>query len=233
MLVMMKPLLLTFDAVNNAAKGNEASSLTGDGLRDMMVINYLGPFVFTETLLPLLIKTSKEEGSDVRIVNVASEAHGRVKPTSFVGRENFNKDYGNSILGELDTYGLSKLGNILHTKHLQRRLDSQDVPIICTSLHPGGVMTPNVSKFINERSPIFRPFITLVATAVLASMRQGAMNSAYAAASPEVRAKAENFKGAYLYPVGVITNTSPQGRDERLMDELYGTTLEILKELDV
>lgn len=127
--------------------------------------------------------------------------------------------------------GLSKLGNVLHTKHLQRRLDSQDVPIICVTLHPGAVMTPNVSKFVNERTPLFRPLLNRVAAAVLISTRQGAMNSAYAATSPEVKAKAAKFKGAYLTPVGVLVDASPQGRDERLMDELYDTTLEILKEL--
>lgn len=57
------------------------------------------------------------------------------------------------------------------------------------------------------------------------------MNSAYTAASPEVKAKAKRFKGAYVNPVGVIVDPSPQARDERLMDELYGTTLEILGEL--
>lgn len=63
--------------------------------------------------------------------------------------------------------------------------------------------------------------------------RQGAMNSAYAAASPGVKAKARDFKSAYVAPIGVIADPSPQARDERLMDELYGTTLEILKELNV
>lgn len=59
------------------------------------------------------------------------------------------------------------------------------------------------------------------------------MNSVYTAASPEVRAKAESFKGAFVYPIGAVVDPSPQARDERLMNELYGTTLEILKELGV
>jgi len=63
--------------------------------------------------------------------------------------------------------------------------------------------------------------------------RQGAMNSAYVAASPEVKAKATSFKGAYINPVGKIAEPSAQARDERLMNELYETTLEILKELNV
>ncbi len=92
-------------------------------------------------------------------------------------------------------------------------------------------MTPNMSRFIDKRGPISRPFWSLAVHTFFGPMRRGAMNSAYAAASPEVRANAKTFMGAYLDPVAVIVDPSPQARDERLMDELYDTTLEILKEL--
>lgn len=43
----------------------------------------------------------------------------------------------------------SKLANILWTKQLQERYDAKNIPIICISLHPGGVHTgkqfPSVS----------------------------------------------------------------------------------------
>jgi hypothetical protein len=35
--------------------------------------SYLSHFLFTEMLLPLMIETSKQEGSDVRIINVSRE----------------------------------------------------------------------------------------------------------------------------------------------------------------
>ncbi len=50
--------------------------------------------------------------------------------------------------------GLSKLANTLHIKHLQHRLDSQDIPITCLAVHPGAVMTPGVSKILSNRGPI-------------------------------------------------------------------------------
>jgi hypothetical protein len=34
--------------------------------------SYLSPFAFTQALLPLLVETAKQPGSDVRIVNVRS-----------------------------------------------------------------------------------------------------------------------------------------------------------------
>ncbi|KAJ3573514.1 hypothetical protein NP233_g2381 [Leucocoprinus birnbaumii] len=219
--------------INNAGKAVGPYGLTEDGLRDSMAINYLGHFIFTETLLPLLIQTSKQEGSDVRIINLSSRGHTLVSPTSFSGKEIFNKTWGPSWRDDLATYGLSKLANILHTKHLQRRLNKQKADIICISIHPGAVMTPNVQKFLNNRSPLSRPFFRLLLSLIFGPMREGAMNSAYTAASPEVKATAEAFKGAYVDPVGKFANPSAAAREERMENELYDTTLEILKELEV
>ncbi|KAF9439467.1 hypothetical protein P691DRAFT_769682 [Macrolepiota fuliginosa MF-IS2] len=219
------------NTVNNAAKAVGPYTITKDGLRDSMAINYLGHLVFTENLLPLLIQTSKQEGSDVRIINVSSKAHTMVAPTSFVGKDNFNKSYGTSFISDLHTYGLSKLASIQYTKRLQRRLDAQDAPIICISVHPGGVVTPSVSIFLANRAPVVKQFFSFLVSITFVSARQGAMNSAYAAASPEVRAKVETFKGVYLEPVGQVVKPSPQAEDERLGNELHDATLEVLKEL--
>lgn len=39
---------------------------------EMFICSHFGTFIFTETLLPLLIKTAKEPSYDVRIVNVSN-----------------------------------------------------------------------------------------------------------------------------------------------------------------
>ena len=36
-----------------------------------MEFSYLSPFVFTKTLLPLMMETARQPGTDVRIVNVS------------------------------------------------------------------------------------------------------------------------------------------------------------------
>lgn len=85
------------------------------------MFSHISHFVLTDTLLPLMRETAKEAGSDVRIVNVrghaqiaqllirrpqvSSLAHTRVKPENFSTKEVFNKDYGESVGGYLDTYG--------------------------------------------------------------------------------------------------------------------------------
>ncbi|KAF9442867.1 NAD(P)-binding protein [Macrolepiota fuliginosa MF-IS2] len=224
-------ILATVGLTEVPARAFGPFNMTKDGLRDSMAINYLGHLVFTENLLPLLIQTSKQEGSDVRIIGVSSRAHTMIAPTSFVGKDNFNKSYGTSVVSDLHTYGLSKLANIQYTKRLQRRLDAQDAPIICISIHPGVVMTPSISNFLANRGPVVKQILSFLVSITFVSARQGAMNSAYAAASPEVRAKAETFKGVYLEPIGQVVKPSPQAEDERLGNELHDTTLEVLKEL--
>ena len=43
--------------------------------------SYIGPYIFTKTLLPLLKKTAQEPNSDVRIVNVSLAALAVPSPT--------------------------------------------------------------------------------------------------------------------------------------------------------
>ncbi|KAF7357507.1 NAD(P)-binding protein [Mycena sanguinolenta] len=59
--------------INNAALITDLGNpqLNADGIQDSMAINYLGPYVFTKTLLPLL-ETTASNGKDVRIVNDAT-----------------------------------------------------------------------------------------------------------------------------------------------------------------
>jgi hypothetical protein len=99
------------------------------------------------------------------------------------------------------------------------------------AVHPGAVSTPNIYSFFNNSPAIIRSSFKDLLDLSFLPIRQGTMTSVYAAASPEVRSHAESFKGAFVKPIGEITEASP--RDERLANELRDTTLEILKKLVV
>ncbi|KAL5482610.1 hypothetical protein ACEPAI_9204 [Sanghuangporus weigelae] len=66
-------------------------------------VSYFSPFVFTSTLSPLLKKTAAEPNADVRIINVASDRH-RLLPDGFhfKSKEDFNVNYGNSMMQSLN-----------------------------------------------------------------------------------------------------------------------------------
>ncbi|KXN91094.1 hypothetical protein AN958_02869, partial [Leucoagaricus sp. SymC.cos] len=217
--------------------GIQEAMATKYGLPDTSLIStkpqcsYLSHFVFTETLLPLLIRTSKEEGSDVRILNVGR--HTGVVRHTFKGKESWNTYYGQGVMAGLKFYGLSKLANVLHMKHLQERLDSQNIDVTCIAVDPGAIATENVAGWIDSMPYLLSIFVWIMVSLFFVSPREGAMNSAFAAASPKVKARGKEFKGVHLTPVGRITTPSRQARDNRLAQELYDTTMEIVSNLNL
>lgn len=109
--------------------------------------NYLGHFLLTESLLPLLSKTS-HFGT---IVNVASSYHflgdGKmlapqpdrqgVESMPIASRSDINNKYSHRELA----YGNNKLAQVLHAKELQRRLSASNSNIRAVSVCPGWVNT--------------------------------------------------------------------------------------------
>jgi NAD(P)-dependent dehydrogenase (short-subunit alcohol dehydrogenase family) len=123
--------------VNNAGGFWPAGTpRTEDGYEAHIGTNYLGPFILTEKLLPRII------ASKGRIINVASIAHEWVYGLKLDSKT----PYSDRVLRvhtnpnqKAPEYGLSKLCQIFHAKHLAARL--QGTGATAVSLHPGAVMT--------------------------------------------------------------------------------------------
>ncbi|KAJ4498473.1 NAD(P)-binding protein [Lentinula lateritia] len=220
--------------VNNASHPAYGPfKLNKDGLLDIMVVNHISHFVLTETLLPLLKRTASLKDSDVRIVNVSSAAHAGVKPDSFIGKESLNIQYGESVTGYINTYGNTKLANLLHIKNLQNRLSAENAGITCLALHPGTVMTEGSGDLLDS-IPFIGWFLkTCFGPLVFVSWKQGAMTSAFAAAGNAVAAERKRYEGVYLVPMAKIVEPSSYAKDERLQRELYETTVEVLEDIGV
>jgi len=217
--------------VNNAGRSSPGPfKLDKDGLLDIMVCNHISHFALTDALLPLMKETAKEPGSDVRIINVSSLTHTRVKPTTFATRDAFNKDYGESVSGYLATYGNSKLANVLHIKALQKRLIAESVPITRIAADPGTTKTVALDRFFTS-IPYVGGFLKKYVGPFFGSWRNGAMTVAFAAAGKEVMDKRETYQGVYMVPIATISPASKFGLDERLQEELYETTEKIISEL--
>lgn len=227
--------------VNNAAMILGAYQKTMHDIQDVMMVNHISPFVFTSTLLPLMKETAKEPGADVRIVCVSSDSIFFVpKGVHFANREDFNAEFPNMSMASMKRYGLSKLANVLYAKELQKRLDEGGVPIIVCSLHPGHVNSVFDSKverstgnaaFRQSLSPIVRGLWVLGTMLHAVPISKGAYTSVFAAASPEVRAHPETYKGAYLQPVAKVGKPTDDGNNSELAKELWVTTEKILEEI--
>jgi NAD(P)-dependent dehydrogenase (short-subunit alcohol dehydrogenase family) len=131
--------------VNNAGTNLETQKFTADGYEMQFGGNYLGPFLLTHLLLPAL-----EKSADARIVHMASMIHliGRIDPATFRGRKRY--------IGVM-AYAQSKLGNILFSHALARRLAAKK--ITSNAMHPGGVNTNIYDDLPAFISGLLRPFL--------------------------------------------------------------------------
>lgn len=111
--------------INNAGLFAKTKQLTADGFEQQFGVNYLGHFLLTQKLLPVL-----EKSAQARIVHLASIAHwaGSIKPNKFRAEGFYNP---------LFYYGQSKLANLLFSNALAERMAG--TTITNNSLHPGGV----------------------------------------------------------------------------------------------
>ena len=115
--------------LNNAGLMNSHRRETVDGYEETLAVNHFAPFLLTGLLLPAI----KSAAPGARIVNVASGAHKFVKGMQF---DDFQSENEFSMF---NVYGRSKLANMLFTRSLAKRLETDGITVNC--LHPGAVST--------------------------------------------------------------------------------------------
>ena len=113
--------------VNNAGMMTPQLEATADGFEKQMGVNYLGAFLLTMKLLPLL--KNAEQG---RIIHLASMMHLLGK----IDIDQFKADQVKHYNG-VRSYANSKLANLLFSNTLAQQLQGSSVT--SNALHPGGV----------------------------------------------------------------------------------------------
>ena len=113
--------------VNNAGMMTPQLESTADGFEKQIGVNYIGPFLLTMKLLPLIKKA--EQG---RIIHLASMMHllGQINV------DQFKADQVKKYNG-VRSYANSKLANLLFSNTLAQQLQGSSVT--SNALHPGGV----------------------------------------------------------------------------------------------
>ena len=124
--------------VNNAAVMFPSEERTIDGNELQFSTNFLGHFLLTELLLPLLKKSQAS-----RIIHTSSVMHEKghidLKDLNFEKRK-YNR---------FEAYYQSKLAQILYSRHQAKLLNDTEVTVV--SIHPGWVQTP----LIKHTLPVF------------------------------------------------------------------------------
>ncbi|KAI9059035.1 NAD-P-binding protein [Trametes sanguinea] len=220
--------------VNNAALLLIPYQKSHDGIQDVVMVNYIGTYVFTRTLLPLLKRTAQEPGSDVRIVAVNSDANEQCPhDVRFRDLDDLNREFADKSFPQFLRYAYSKLMQWMFMRELQQRLDEEGVPILCLGVDPGQVNTEGVRAYATSVGPILAPIYTLVANLFFAPPTKGAYGAVFAAASPVPRAREKEYRGAFVRNSGAVVSASPLADRAELRKELWETTARVLKDLGV
>jgi NAD(P)-dependent dehydrogenase (short-subunit alcohol dehydrogenase family) len=188
--------------VNNAGALFRTRKESVDGIELTWAANHLGPFLLTARLLPLL---KRAEGA--RIVTTASSAHknGSIDFDDLGLRRHYTP---------FSAYGRSKLGNILFTFGLARRLEGTGITANC--LHPGVVAT-GFFRFVPAiglaAQWLFRPF--------LRSPQKGAETAVFLAVDDSMA----GVSGGYYFDKHPI-KTSTLAADVALQDRVWALSIE-------
>lgn len=185
--------------VNNAGIMATPFEMTKDGHEAQWQTNYLAHWVFTEHLIPLMLKTSRSlPPGSVRIVNLSSSGH-LAAPKEGINLE----DPSLSNSGPWSRYGQSKLANILHTKTLNKRYGPGSRStgqstggggggggeIWVSSVHPGLVDTNLASSLSESSAGMLTGFSLLRKIGLFYSADKGSWTSLFCAAGGDMTAE--------------------------------------------
>ena len=185
--------------INNAGVVNTEYSETIDGIENTFAVNHLGYFLFTNLLLDLVKKESES-----RIINVSSAAHHFVK-----GMQWDDINYKDDFKMGLKAYGQSKLGNILFTKQLAKKLQKDGVTV--NAIHPGGVNT----SLGNQNNSLLGRVLKIILKPFFRSPLKGANTIIYLAEIDGL-----SITGAYWVD-GRVAKTSHYSKNEEEAEKLW------------
>ncbi|KAL3663996.1 hypothetical protein V7S43_010883 [Phytophthora oleae] len=203
--------------VNNAGIVGGSYTKTVDGYELQFATNYLGHFALTAQLFELL-----KASESARVVTVSSLLH---RQASLFYDENKIMAQSAEEYGQISTYFVSKLCNVLFTLELDRRLKAAGITNITTAAaHPGYCNTKIMTKGAdtNRDSWFWWMVFRTVAVAPIQSPEKGALPTLYAATADNV--KGGDFYGPkYLECYGFPAREGPSdlGKSEAAADKLW------------
>lgn len=192
--------------MNNAGTLETGQHFTVDGLERTISVNYVGPFLLTHLLLPLM-----PEGA--RIVNMASCVHP-------LGRLNFPHFFEKGCRGcfmRIWPYSNSKLAITLFTMELARRVKKNGIMV--NAVDPGIVDTG-----IIRMQMFFDPITDLIFRPIIRTPLQGADTAIRLLLSDEVKGQTGTFNRSRR-----IVHLGRKYTEHPKMQELWQRTEDIVR----
>lgn len=190
--------------INNAGVLGQRRMETKQGFESDFGVNYLGHFLLTLLLLPLL-----ENAEQGRIVMMSSVAHvwGDVRFDDI----NFTHGYE-----RFSAYGQSKLCNLLFTRTLAIKLKVRNSRVTINALHPG-IVASNI--VVNRKNNMFH-WVARLMRLFFISCEEGAKTSVFLACDPSL----SGVSGEYFYRCRIEPG-SPASRNMESANRLYALSL--------
>ncbi|OTG82256.1 SDR family NAD(P)-dependent oxidoreductase [Acinetobacter sp. ANC 4648] len=191
--------------INNAGLISTHLDSTEDGFEKHFGVNYLGHFLWTLKLLPLLKKSAQG-----RIIHLSSIAHwvGSIQPNKFKAENNSN--YHTFL-----SYGSSKLQNLLFSNLLAQQLEGTNVT--SNALHPG-VVDSDLYRQLPKFQYMFVSLVLIPPAKPAKLIKQMALDASWA-----------NKNGQYA-SVQTPAMTSPKAKDMQLAQKLYDLSYDLVKQ---
>ncbi|API88069.1 hypothetical protein BKP56_01420 [Marinilactibacillus sp. 15R] len=186
--------------INNAGMVSTTKRESSDGYELMMATNYLGPFLLTHELLPLVMNSESKQ-----VIVVSSGAYKFVP----MKRPFFSPQHFNPLAG----YGRSKLGTLYLAQELHEQYSRQGLKT--TAVHPGMVST-NIGR--NNVSQKVGDFVFKLLDPLFVTVDEGAQPIILAADHPE------KYAGVYS-DEGKIAAVKQYGSDFIMRREFIDATL--------
>jgi NAD(P)-dependent dehydrogenase (short-subunit alcohol dehydrogenase family) len=155
--------------VNNAAAYRRERTTTADGLEAMFATNHLAPFLLTNLLLGPL----RASGA-ARVLNITAPSTVKLMFDDLQGERRFSS---------LTAFGASKMGNLLFTFELARRLEGTGITV--NAIHPGLVR----SNLMREANVAIRFLSSLFSM----PPERAAQSIVHLATAPEFAGKSGRF----------------------------------------
>lgn len=195
---------------NNAGALFPDRTLTADGVESTFALNHLSYFVLTHELLDVLAASP-----DPRVVNTASNpppSLGTIDMNDFVTRQSGKVGF--------PVYFVSKVANILFTREMARRVETQGIRVNC--FHPGVVAT----NFLTQGNAFAR-VMKILTKPFLRTADKAAETMVWLATSSE----AGKFTGEFFADKKVIKSATPT-TDPELALRLWALTEEVLARIE-
>lgn len=194
--------------INNAGVAGGRGTRTKDGFDMQFGTNHLGHFALTNLLLPHITE---------RVVTLSSGAH----KAGDIHFDDIGLQKRKYSLPE--SYGQSKLANLLFAQELQHRLEQAGSPVLSMAAHPGYSST---NLGIKGRSKLIVSAVSLAGRLFAQTSAQGALPTLFAAT-------ADIPAGSYVGPDGrweLQGHPTLVGRTDRAADPALAKRLWDLSE---